>query len=625
MEKEGKRQMKTKTKQRVFLILVAAVTLGLLVFFFSRLIIPFLTHQIRGDYDGARQILSEMGWRGAAAVPLIEALQMVVVFIPAEFIQISSGLAFPWYAAVPLCALGVFLGCSLIFLLVKLWNFRIDRNQDSIERMQKKSRIGIYPFLTLLFFMPVIPFGAICYFGASRRDIKYGKFALTCVLSTLPSIITSNVMGLGVRLFLQDVIPLWALILLIIGGMVLLFILVGLVLSRLYFKPAAGTPDSPWYDIMAHSMKAFLRFTVRTRYEMNGFTLPEGPALYVSNHPSSIDYPQVVRLLWPRRVISIANEYYMRKGFVKKVLTAIGMIPKKLFVDEGGVILKARRTVKGGWSVYLAPEGRLSVDGETYPILPSTGGFARFLNVPLVILHLSGAYLNKPKWRKGFRRQRVRLEVKAVIPPEELKAMTPEEVNARIREGIAADDDARAYEQTLRWPRGKKAAGLPNLIYRCPACGELYAMEAAGNDIRCRSCGLSLRFNDRYRFEETPAGYETVADLYRALTERERAERPSLSCAVTVRRFRGEEEDAGKGETRLTPEDFSFTGTVAGEPVSFTLTTETLKALPFSCGLEFETYYQNELYYFYPDEHREQCARWALLADLYCGGYYEEK
>ena len=614
-----------KTKQRLFLILIVLLTLGLLVLFFSQLIIPFLSHQIRGDHEGARQVLQGTGWRGAAAVPLIEALQMAVVFIPAEFIQLSSGLAFPWYLAVPLCALGIFLGCSLIFLLVKLWHFRVARSQDSIERIQRKSRIGIYPFLTLLFFMPLIPFGAICYFGASRRDVKYGKFALTCTLSALPSIITSNVMGLGVRLFLQDAIPLGILILLIAAGMILLFVLVGLVLDRLYFKPAAGTPDSPWYDIMAHSMKLFLRFVVRTRVETNGLALPDGPALYVSNHPSAIDYPQVVRMLWPRRVVSIANEYFMRRGFLKKVLTAVGMIPKKLFVDEGGVILKARRTVKGGWSLYLAPEGRLSADGETYPILPSTGGFARFLNVPLVILHLSGAYYNKPKWRPGFRRQRVRIEVKAVIPPEELRAMTPAEVNARIREGIAADESARAYERELIWRRGNKAKGLPDLIYRCPVCGELYAAEAAGNELRCRSCGLSLRFDRHYRLEENPADFETVADLYRALTERERAERPSLSCSVTVRRFRGEEEDAGQGETFLSPEGFSFAGTVGGEAVRFSLTPAALKALPFSCGEEFETYYQNELYYFYPDEHREQCARWALLSDIYCEAYYEEE
>ncbi|MBP3729064.1 MAG: hypothetical protein J6H18_02180 [Lachnospiraceae bacterium] len=59
--------------------------------------------------------------------------------------------------------------------------------------------------------------------------------------------------------------------------------------------------------------------------------------------------------------------------------------------------------------------------------------------------------------------------------------------------------------------------------------------------------------------------------------------------------------------------------------MEFSIPPSVLKALPFSCGQEFETYYQNELYYFYPEEHREQCARWGLLADLYCEEFYEEK
>ncbi|MBQ7146936.1 MAG: 1-acyl-sn-glycerol-3-phosphate acyltransferase [Lachnospiraceae bacterium] len=396
-------------------------------------------------------------------------------------------------------------------------------------------------------------------------------------------------------------------------------------LIRLFDKPLAGTPGSPCYDVLERSTRLLLPFLVRTRFETGGFTLPEGPALFVSNHPTPVDYMQIACLLWPRRIVPIANEYYMRRGLSKKLLSSAGIIPKKMFANDISMIRKALRTVQGGWSLYLAPEGRLSADGEPYPIHPSSGGFARLLKVPLVILHFSGAYYNKPKWRRDFRRQTVRIEVKDIIPPEELKKMTSREVNARIRAGIAADEAARTYEKSLVWPKGGKALGLQNLIYRCPACGALYAMETAGNELSCHSCSMTLRFDEHYRLEENPAGWEDVADLYRVLTEWERKERPSLSCAVTVRRFRGEAEDKGKGETRLTPEGFSFSGTVGKEKIQFFLSPEQLKALPFSCGQEFETYYQGDLYYFYPDTQREQCARWGLLADLYCEAYFEEK
>ena len=42
-----------------------------------------------------------------------------------------------------------------------------------------------------------------------------------------------------------------------------------------------------------------------------------------------------------------------------------------------------------------------------------------------------------------------------------------------------------------------------------------------------------------------------------------------------------------------------------------------LQALAFSCGEEFELYRGDDLYYFYPEENRDQTVRWAMIVDLY--------
>ena len=386
-----------------------------------------------------------------------------------------------------------------------------------------------------------------------------------------------------------------------------------------------GTPDSPWYTAAYYLSRIFLFFKARLRVEKDGFSLPDGPAVYLANHPSPLDYFQTAGMIWPRRIICIANEFYMRRGFLKKLLLAIGVIPKKLFVDEASVILKARRTVKGGHSVFVAPEGRLSVTGELYPVIPSTGAFVRFLSVPLVLIRYENAFYNKPKWRPFYIRHQVTARIRDVIPAEELKAMKPEEINRRIRAALAEDEGSLKAADEQIWRSRRKAAGLPNLLYRCPACGTLYSLKSRGNTLSCTACSLKLTLNKHYLFTENEYGWRRIADLYRALEERERSEMPSLSCEVTVRRFSGEKEDAGEGTARLNRSGFSFKGIVASQPVSFSITPENLKALPFSCGEEFETYYQNELYYFYPLKHREQCARWALLADILCEVCYEEE
>ena len=52
-----------------------------------------------------------------------------------------------------------------------------------------------------------------------------------------------------------------------------------------------------------------------------------------------------------------------------------------------------------------------------------------------------------------------------------------------------------------------------------------------------------------------------------------------------------------------------------GDRTSFSIPLRDLPALPFSCNAEFETYYNGDLYYFYPTENPRQVVRWALLVD----------
>ena len=67
-----------------------------------------------------------------------------------------------------------------------------------------------------------------------------------------------------------------------------------------------------------------------------------------------------------------------------------------------------------------------------------------------------------------------------------------------------------------------------------------------------------------------------------------------------------------EGECSLTEEAFSY----RSDKTAFSIPTENLPGLAFSCGLEFELYHEGELHYFYPVEDPNQVARWALMVDL---------
>ena len=119
--------------ERIIIAVVLLIVIGLLVFFLKDVFFPFLRLEIAGDREGAKRLLISKGFLGMTTVSLVEALQMVVIFIPAEFIQLSSGMSYPWWLAVILCDLGVVLGCSIIFFIVRAFKF----DGGSKKRSQK--------------------------------------------------------------------------------------------------------------------------------------------------------------------------------------------------------------------------------------------------------------------------------------------------------------------------------------------------------------------------------------------------------------------------------------------------------------------------------------------------------
>ena len=611
----------SRKSSRILILLCALSALLLFAFFLKDILIPFVRMEINNDVDGAKELLCSKGPIGFLIVPLVEAFQMVVIFIPAEFIQISSGLSYPFPIALLLCDLGVCLGASIIFLLVRTLKFHseaYDKQKETIDtlaRSGKKHRSTVL-FMLLLFIMPLVPFGAICYYGSSTK-IKYRNYILTVAGGVIPSIVTSNLMGEAAKAFIRDALPLWLLILIIIllGGALLAVLIV--FLNRFFFRESDDTPDSPLYPLMYKIAALVWGKKLDVKIE-NG--LPKdlkAPYVLLANHQSFYDFYLVSFLGGEIPAAYVANEYYLGMNpFFRWATKKAGFIPKKLFTFDMVTPAGIFRTIKRGYPVIIFPEGRLSVDGTTNPIVDRSAAFYRKLSVPLVLLKISGAYFGKPKWRKKAFRTSVTLNVERVITPDDIKSMTDDELNMLI-DGTLSFDASDEISSVYR--RGGRAKGLERILYRCADCGTLYSTKGVNNDFICTACGTKRSLNERYLFEEPSECREhihTISGYYRKIKALEEKEIDALELTAHVAAKHFDKDirvkSRKKGICTLTPESFSYTSS----EVSFSIPTEKLSALPFSCGEEFETYYENELYYFYPAENRNQVARWALAVDI---------
>ena len=598
--------------ERIVTFAALAAIVLLFAFFLKDSLLPFLRLEMQNDLEGAHEFLRSRGFLGYAAVVLVEALQMVVVLIPAEFIQISSGLNYPFYLALLLCDLGVCLGATLIFLLVRIVHYHssaYEKRRSRIDRISAGVRNrGIVLILYLLFFMPLIPFGAICYYGSSTR-LRYGRYILTVATGVVPSIVVSNLMGAAGMAFLRNAVPLWLLLLIIVLLAALLFALILFFLHRFSFRHSDGTPDSPVYLLIFLLVRLWHGSTRHLVLEEERLEEAEAPYILLANHESFFDFFYLHQLAHPRNPNFLVNEYYTTRPVLKFLGKRIGILSKKLFTPDMASAMGLVRTLRKGYPVVIFPEGRLSPDGSSNPILERGGALYKRLGADLVLVRISGAYYAKPKWRKRIYHSPVRVTVERVLKKEELREMAPEELDRLISDTLYSDAGTL---ETGHYRQRDKAKGLENILYRCPACGEAYSTRSRGNVLRCSACSGVFPLDEHYRFP----GLGSISDAYRRIRALEEAALPGLRLQARVRtRIHG----AGGGRIReetgeccLTEEDFSY----RSEKTAFSIPLEKLPALPFSCGEEFECYYRDELYYFYPLEERQQVARWALLVDL---------
>ncbi len=589
------------------------IILVLYAFFLKDILIPFLKLEIRHDLGGAQELLRERGLLGFFTVTLVEALQMVVVFIPAEFIQISSGLSYPLYVSLLLCDLGVCMGATIIFVLVRSFGVQSSVFQKSDERLARMSKSfpekNVVLFMYLLFFMPIVPFGAICYYGAGRA-LGYRTYIRTVATGVIPSIIVYNLLGQAGEAFLLRSIPLWALVLIVIVLAALLFAAIWVLIDRFCLRECDETPDSAVYALIFFIVRLWHGRRPRPEIRDERLAEAEPPYILLANHESFFDFYYIHQMAHPRNPTFLVNEFYTTRPVLKTLARRAGILSKKLFTPELSSPIRIMRALKAGHSVVIFPEGRLSPDGRSNPIAEEGAAFYKRMNADLVLVKINGAYFANPKWRKKRFRTNVSVTVEDVIKKDALKAMSDEELNERIASTLFNDSS----ENTIcSYPQRNKAVGLENILYRCADCGALYTLKGTGNRLVCSACGSVHTLDEHYRFTEAPF---TIGAWYDRIREAEEKELDTLCLHCAVRTLiHGK--DGGKnrketGECLLTQDAFTY----RSESAEFSIPTQKLPALAFSCGTEFELYHDGELYYFYPVSQPQQTARWGLAVDL---------
>lgn len=254
-------------------------------------------------------------------------------------------------------------------------------------------------------------------------------------------------------------------------------------------------------------------FRLRFGFTADKFRERKGPYLLLCNHVTDYD-PFFLTVAAGQPPRFVASDHVLRQGLLTKLATRYSsMIIHRKGAGTGmRSAMEILKALKAGERVGLFPEGNRSFNGVTGDIPAVTGKLARGAGVPVITYRLEGGYFTQPRWGFGFRRGKLRGRLVHVYEPEELAAMTNEEMLGHIKEDLYEDAFAAQKTAPVKYKCKAPAEGLEAAVFACPSCGAFSSLTSSGDTLSC-ACGYSLKM-DAYGFLKEKEGAErTVTEL----------------------------------------------------------------------------------------------------------------
>ena len=212
------------------------------------------------------------------------------------------------------------------------------------------------------------------------------------------------------------------------------------------------------------------------------------PYMVLSNHMYFIDFELAAQITYPHRVNNVVSiDGYYRRPWVMEWIGAIGT---RKFTMDLHLIRSIKKSLQRGDILCMYPEARYSPCGTRSYIPETVGMLVKRNRVPVVAIVHHGNHLMTPFW--NFRKPRkVPLYTTAtqILTAEQIDAMSVEEINAAIRDGLAYDEYRYQKDNGILITEPYRAEGLHKVLYQCPHCLAESRMDSKGTELFCTECG----------------------------------------------------------------------------------------------------------------------------------------
>lgn len=235
----------------------------------------------------------------------------------------------------------------------------------------------------------------------------------------------------------------------------------------------------------------------------------EGPCIIIPNHVNMWDPILVGLSMEKKHAYFVASEHLFRKGIKTRALNyLLEPIARKKATTATDTVKACLRHLKAGHSICLFGEGEASWNGVNNKVFPATGKLVKASGASLVTYRLEGGYLTRPRWAKKVRRGKLHGHPVKVYSPEQLKQMTPQEINEAISADICEDAWARQRAEQVRYKGKNLAESIETALFMCPKCRRIGTLKSAGDRVAC-TCGYETRYTET-GFFDPPEPFEDI-------------------------------------------------------------------------------------------------------------------
>lgn len=170
--------------------------------------------------------------------------------------------------------------------------------------------------------------------------------------------------------------------------------------------------------------------------------------------------------------------------------------------------------IKQGGVVAFSPEGMSSISGHNQPVVSGTGKYLKHYRIPVYCLKTAGAFLTNTKSCLDERRGRIEVKLFKLFSKEDLERLSPNEIEEKVNETLTHDDYLWNEEKKIHYEtHGHIAKDLHYLCYKCPSCGEEFAMNDSEDRLYCKRCGAGVQIDDTYALTPSKKGMKLPKNI----------------------------------------------------------------------------------------------------------------